>query len=440
MGAPKMSSPFEGKGMVDGQPSGLTTVDYAFITLRTIVIVGGFLWLILHPFPSPVRANLLYIFLTFVIYSLLLQLAVFTWPQKVESIYLIALTLDLGFIGIFIRLSEGFNSEVFLAFYLLVALHSFYYGLFKGLTLALASAVVYTLAILDQSSTFLWTDLILRLSGLFVVAGFLGFLSERAKQDRDEIIKANQELTALQRRLEKSYENLQDVKRQMAQSERLVSLGRFVAELAHEINNPLDGVKNCLRVVMEDPEDTFLRKRYLGLVDEGVQQIEGVVRNLLEYAKEHVTRMEPVDVNEVLKRTILMGGYKFYSAGIKVRTSLDTRLPQVYGDPHQLQEVFFNIVLNAIDAMPHGGVLTIETRGVKGFVEIEITDSGTGIPRKDILKIFKPFYTTKDSEGGTGLGLSVSLEIVKRYGGQIEVYSLMGRGTTFKISLPIARQ
>ncbi|MBI5286880.1 MAG: hypothetical protein HY878_04720 [Deltaproteobacteria bacterium] len=433
---PKLRDPFPEKGIAGTHPPELTTVDYAFVALRAIVIVGGFIWLLSHPFTPLLRANLLYIFSTFVIYSLFLQFSVFTWPHRIDRIYLTALILDLGFIGVFIKLSGGFYSDIFLAFYLLVALHSFYYGLLKGLALALASAIVYLLTVFDQSAPFPWANLALRLSGLFVVAGFLGFLSEKAKQDRKELVKMNQELTLLQGRLEKTYSNLHGVKKQVEQSEKLASLGRFVAELAHEINNPLDGIKNCLMVVMKDPEDSFLRRRYLGLMEEGVQEIEGAVRDLLDYAKEHETRAEPMNVNEILRRTLLMGGYKFQRMAIKVRTDLDPRLPLVYGDPHQLQQVFVNIVFNAIDAMPDGGVLTIETRGVKGFVEVEITDNGIGIPKKDILKIFKPFYTTKKLGEGTGLGLPISLEIVKRHKGQINVYSLVGIGTTFKISLP----
>lgn len=421
----------------DDLSSGLTTVDYAFVILRTIVIIGGFFWILLHPFPTFLKANLLYIFLTFVIYSLCLQFSIFTWSHRVEKIYLVALVLDLGFIGIFVRLSGGFHSDIFLAFYLLVTLHSFYYGLFKGLLLAFLSAIIYTLTVLDQTGAFSWTDLVLRISTIFVFAGFMGFLSERARHDRDQIIRAREELSDVQGRLERAYLNLQDTKRQIEQSERLACLGRFVAELAHEINNPMDGVKNCLRVIMKEPENIFLRQKYLELINEGVYEIEGAVRDLLEYVKQHEVNMEPVDVNEVLRRTILMSEYKLQKMGIRVRTSLDPHLPLIQGDPHQLQQVFVNIVLNAIDAMsPGGGILTIETRGVKGFVEIEITDNGTGIPKREILKIFKPFYTTKGLGEGTGLGLPISLEIVKRHKGQMNVYSFVGMGTTFKISLP----
>ncbi|MBI5892404.1 MAG: hypothetical protein HZB79_01935 [Deltaproteobacteria bacterium] len=418
------------------EAEGLTIVDYAFAFLRAIVIAGGLLWILFHPFPLAVKSNLIYIFLVFIVYSVFLQFVIFTYPSRVEKVYFAALILDMVFIGLFIRLSGGFNSNVFLAFYLLVALHSFYYGLSKGLTLALASSLTYTLIVFDELNAILWTDMILRAATMFVIAGFLGFLSEKTRHDKNEMLKAKNEMKGLEANLTKAYNNLQDVKKQVEQSEKLASIGRLVAELAHEINNPLDGIKNCLNVLMIETEDAVLRERYFQLMQEGIREIEQTVMDLLEYAKQHEFKLEPVDINEVIKRTILMGEYKFNKQGINVRTNLNGQPLDVIGDSHHLQQVFFNIIFNAIDAMPNGGMLTIETRKENGFAAIEITDSGTGISKKDLSKIFMPFYTTKKLGEGTGLGLPISMGIVKRHNGQMDVYSYVNMGTCFRITLP----
>ncbi|MBI5683086.1 MAG: hypothetical protein HZC45_07985 [Deltaproteobacteria bacterium] len=418
---------------------GLFIVDYAFALLRVVVILGGFLWLLFHPFPQPIRGSLTYLFAAFVVYSVFLLLTVFIWHDKVEKIYLAALAIDMGFIGLFIKLSGGFQSNIFVAFYLLTALHSFYYGLIKGLTFAFLTSLVYIITIFNDWETVLWTDMVIRTATIFLIAGFLGFLSERTRHDREEILKMNMELTTLTSNLNSTYNNLQEVKRQVEQSEKLAAIGRLVAELAHEINNPLDGIKNCLNVLTIEKDDTELRERYFKLMQESVRDIEQSVIDLLEYAKQHDFKLEMVNVNDVVKRTILMGEYKFNKYGIKVKRLLEEDLPDIHGDPHHLQQVFFNIIFNAIDAMPNGGSLMIETRREDGFVGVEITDTGTGIPKKDIEKIFMPFYTTKKLGEGTGLGLPISAGIVRRHNGQMDVYSYLNIGTTFRIILPITQ-
>lgn len=419
---------------------GLNIVDYVFALLRGIVILGGVLWLFFHPFQQPVKNNLIYIFTVFTAYSIILLFTVFRWYDKVDKIYLAALAIDMLFIGLFIKYSGGFQSNVFVAFYLLIALHSFYYGLNKGLILASISSLVYVFIVLGDWEYIFWTDMTLRVATIFLISGFVGFLSERTRHNRQEILKMNKDLTALSANLNNTYKNLQEVKRQVEQSERLAAIGRLVAELAHEINNPLDGIKNCLNVLTIEKDDVELRERYFKLMQESVKDIEQAVIDLLEYAKQHEFKLEGVNVNDVIKRTILMGEYKFNKYKINVIKALEKDLPDIYGDPHHLQQVFFNIIFNAIDAMPKGGNLIIETRREDRLAAIEITDTGTGIPKKDLEKIFRPFYTTKKLGEGTGLGLPISEGIVKRHNGYIDVYSEHNIGSTFRILLPILEQ
>ena len=438
MNTSKISSALQRIGVTERGIKDLTVVDHAFAFMRGIVITGGFFWLILYPYPEPLKFWLLSLFFVFFIYSLIMYGFIFAWPKRIEAIYLACLSLDLIFAGIFIKLSGGFNSVVFLVFYPLVALHSFYYGFFRGVALATIATLVYVVAIHDQWGLLLWADLVFRVSIIFLIAVFLGFISENEKRDKNELIKTQLRLELLYKELEKAYKNLQDVKSQVEQTEKLASIGRLSAELAHEINNPLDGIKNCLTVIKNEFEDPQRKKRYLELIDEALYDIECAVRNLLDYAKRHEPVWEEVDINGILERTIIMADYKLQNTEIEVKTGFDATLPPIIGDSHQLQEVFFNIILNAIDAMPKGGRLTIETKKIGNFADIKIRDTGVGIRKEDLAHIFNPFYTTKPLGEGTGLGLSVSLEIVKKHDGDISVSSEVGKGTVFNITLPIA--
>lgn len=433
----RISSLLQRAGIEERGIKGLTIVDYAFMLMRGIIITGGFFWLILHPYPDILKFWLVSLFLIFIVYSLIIYGLIFTWPQKTEAIYLVFLSLDLIFMGVFIKLSGGFNSILFLIIYPLVALHAFYYGFFRGVALSIIASIVYLAAVHGQWVTLQWTDMAFRIFIIFFIAGFLGFISEKEKQDRDELIITQTRFEFLQNELEKAYKNLQDVKSQVEQSEKLASIGRLSAELAHEINNPLDGIKNCLIVIKNELEDPQRKKRYFELIDEALYDIECAVRDLLDYAKKHEPVWGEVDINGVLERTIIMADYKLQKTGIKVETGFEAGLPRITGDSHQLQEVFFNIILNAIDAMPTGGRLTIETAKIGNFADIKIIDTGVGIRQEDMANIFQPFYTTKQLGQGTGLGLSVSLEIVRKHDGDINVYSEQGKGTAFSITLPI---
>src|SRR3989304_2841653 len=372
MNTSKISSALQRIGVTERGIKDLTVVDHAFAFMRGIVITGGLFWLILYPYPEPLKFWLLSLFFVFFIYSLIMYGFIFAWPKRIEAIYLACLSLDLIFAGIFIKLSGGFNSVVFLVFYPLVALHSFYYGFFRGIALATIATLIYVVAIHDQWGLLLWADFIFRVSIIFLIAVFLGFISENEKRDKNEF---------------------------------------------------------------EDPQR---KKRYLELIDEALYDIECAVRNLLDYAKRHEPIWEEVDINGVLERTIIMADYKLQKTGAEVKTNFDANLPPVIGDSHQLQEVFLNIILNAIDSMPKGGRLTIETKKIGNFADIKIMDTGVGIRQKDLVNIFHPFYTTKPLGEGTGLGLSVSLEIVKKHDGDISVSSEVGKGTVFSITLPIA--
>ena len=171
------------------------------------------------------------------------------------------------------------------------------------------------------------------------------------------------------------------------------------------------------------------------------ERAQKIVRNLLDFARESGSEAEAVDVAEIVDDTLQLSSNQFKLANVKVQVDSRPDLPSVYGDAQQLEQVFLNIVLNAIDAMPDGGRLdiSINLTGDREYLEVEFEDIGTGIPPHKLTDIFDPFFTSKKRGKGTGLGLALSLDILKRHGGDIRVRSEVGRGTKFTVVLPVPK-
>jgi two-component system sensor histidine kinase HydH len=230
----------------------------------------------------------------------------------------------------------------------------------------------------------------------------------------------------------------------MKERDRLAALGEMAAGLAHEIRNPLGAIKGAAQLLVPAPGAADVSgpesREFLGVIVEEVNRLNKVVSQFLDYARPYRGELEPLDVNDVIKKTA-----QLLQADAKVELSLalDEGLPRVRADAEQLRQVFLNLAINAIQAMPDGGKLTISSalrkarRGEKAqMVEVRFRDTGMGIPPGELKNLFIPFFTTK--EKGTGLGLPISQRIVENHGGAIEVRSRLGVGSTFTVVLPAA--
>ncbi|MFN4131855.1 MAG: ATP-binding protein, partial [Caldimicrobium sp.] len=217
------------------------------------------------------------------------------------------------------------------------------------------------------------------------------------------------------------------------QSEKLQALARISAGLAHEIGNPLTSISSYVQVLKEMDLGEFANQS-LEVISKHILRISEIIRNISSFAKPSKGEVIPTDVNEVLESSLNLVKFDKRMKDIKVNLNLND-VPKVLVDPNQLSQVFINIILNAFDAMPDGGDLTIVTRELDNYVEISFTDTGIGIPLENLPHIFDPFFTTK--EKGTGFGLAVSYSIVKNFGGEILVESEVGKGSTFIVRLPI---
>ena len=225
---------------------------------------------------------------------------------------------------------------------------------------------------------------------------------------------------------------------QLRQTEKLIALGELVSGVAHEINNPLTGISAFAQLMLEDPLEGDQRES-VQLIKQEADRASAVIKDLMLFARRSTPTVGPVQLNDLLAQTLRLRAYSMRNAGVQVVLHTDPALPTVAGDPQKLQQVFVNLIGNAEDAMVGAPtrVLTIHTAVVNGKVQVQVIDTGRGIPVHVRPRIFEPFFTTKPAGMGTGLGLSASYGIIQAHGGDIEVSSDEGAGTTMTVTLPI---
>jgi two-component system NtrC family sensor kinase len=239
-----------------------------------------------------------------------------------------------------------------------------------------------------------------------------------------------------------SVRNLTDERRiaeQLRQSEKLAALGELVAGVAHELNNPLAGISAFAQLLLEEELNADQRES-ARLIKREADRAVGVIRDLLLFSRKAGPSTMPLDINGLVQLTLRLRAYSLRSSGVQVETHLDSNLPEISGDDQKLQQVILNLIVNAEYAMRRSTTkrLVIRTAHEGDAVVTEVSDTGAGMSVETLQRVFEPFFTTKPAGEGTGLGLSVSYGIVEAHGGTITVESTPGRGTTFRIMLPIS--
>jgi signal transduction histidine kinase len=243
-------------------------------------------------------------------------------------------------------------------------------------------------------------------------------------------------------------EKLKDTQNQLLQAEKLAAIGQLAAGVSHELNNPLGGILGYSQFILETankkgiqnltPQDFQTYLTYIGYIERESQRCKTIVQNLLSFSRTSEAEFVPLDVNQALEETLALTQHQLYMNQIELIKQLQPNLAQVIGNKHRLQQVFTNMIINAQQAMPEGGKLTVSTAVNDGMVEISFADTGCGISQEHLDKLFDPFFTTKEAGKGTGLGLSVSYGIIKDHSGKIQVESKPDHGATFIIRLPTA--
>jgi len=284
--------------------------------------------------------------------------------------------------------------------------------------------------------------------------------------------------------LESTNKQLKEAQEELIRTEKLASIGRFAAGVAHEVGNPLGAILGYTSILRKEGINRDESEDYMKRIEKEIDRINKIVRELLNFARPSKFEVREVEINKILESTLSLLSYQKTFKNIQTQLDLQSDLPRIKGDESQLSQVFINIILNAIDAMPTGGTLQIQAEGyiieslnpdrpqqiysrrrksdpaksdysllrkhhplLSGLtrfstgdrlVKVGITDTGSGIKKEDLENIFDPFFTTKAPDQGTGLGLSISLKIVESLGGEIRVKSEVGKGTTFEVYFPAA--
>ncbi len=301
-----------------------------------------------------------------------------------------------------------------------------------GATLLVSSLVLGILYISVKKMTSKLGNLVSAIDQIDFVTNFTFSFPET----NDEIGFLFKQFGLMKTRLEKSKEDLETAQKQIYQAEKLASIGRLASGVAHQVNNPLNGIKSCLYAINNEPDNKELVKEYLDLISEGIDNIEMVVKKLLGFARQQPISNNLININESIQKVINLFEYRLKAKNIDIQLHLNNSIPNVRIEYHLFQEVVMNLVLNSADAIEDKGYIHIYTYLLNNTVCLEIKDNGCGIEPKNIKKIFDPFYTTKDIGTGTGLGLSVCLGIIESHGGKITVSSKPLPETTFIVTLP----
>ncbi|UCD85292.1 MAG: HAMP domain-containing protein, partial [Deltaproteobacteria bacterium] len=282
----------------------------------------------------------------------------------------------------------------------------------------------------------------------------IGILANSFNKMTKDLKRANSELQEWSRTLEKKVEDrtelLKAAQEQLIQSEKLASLGQLAAGVAHEVNNPLAGILVYIKLLLKKYKENNLQseetEKQLLKIERETDRSSRIIRNLLDFSRQSEPTLRPVDLNKVVQATLSIVGHQISLDNITLEMNLDQQLPLVLADFDQIQQALINVILNATQAMPDGGNLKITTSiaesieiggSTKNTVRIDVSDTGVGIPKENLNKLFTPFFTTKEKGKGVGLGLAALHGIIERHRGKIEVDSKPNIGTTFKIYLEI---
>jgi signal transduction histidine kinase len=310
---------------------------------------------------------------------------------------------------------------------------------------SIITLLIFLVAVLPRALLFsTYPNPLLRALVFFVFAALVGlFIAtelnrfEREKKTRTELGEAYQKLNEYTQRLKDSQE-------QLIQSEKLSSLGQLAASIAHEVNNPLSGILMYTQLLTKRINSDKATKEstldYLAKMESELVRSTGLVRNLLDFARQSAPALVEADLNDIVNRVLELTAHSARLNKVEVVKELDPSLPRLTADANQLQQVCTNLVVNAIQAMPQGGRLTLRTSLADSQLKLEVQDTGSGISPENMRKLFTPFFSTKKEVKGVGLGLAVSYGIIQRHRGKIEVQSEEGKGTTFTVYLPVHQE
>jgi two-component system, NtrC family, sensor kinase len=263
----------------------------------------------------------------------------------------------------------------------------------------------------------------------------------------DEIDVLTNKFNEMVMRLQKTYSELKNAQERLMQSEKTAAIGRLSAGIAHEINNPIAGIQNCLKRISKNPENIKQNISYIELMDDAIKKIKIVVQELLNFSRKHDLSFTDVNIKELIENVLMLTAYQLEKSRISIIKHYAKNIPVIQGSPNHLEQVLLNLLINSIDAIDElknekeniNGKISITIGTINNFVQVEIEDNGIGLKEGNLMQIFDPFFTLKKIKQGTGLGLAVSRNIVKEHQGQLEAQKNINGGMTFIIKIPLNR-
>ena len=334
------------------------------------------------------------------------------------------------------RMAEGMLHGVLGHLYIVpIILGAYWYGMKGGVIVSIASAVLFSPHLfLHWHDPFLDVYNYVELFLFLLIGGVTGVLSQMERNQRLRHEEALQRLDESHRKLKEQTDVLFQTEEQLRRADRLSALGELSAGMAHEIRNPLGSIKGAVEILKDDYSPDEAKYEFIQILLKESDRLNHIVQEFLGFAQPKQPELHETDVNEAIESVLILTTQEARKSGVAIKRRLDASIGKRNLDAGLLKQAFLNIILNAIQAMPAGGTLTVESGLRNNTIEVKITDTGIGIPEENRKKLFSPFFTTK--KNGTGLGLAITYRIIENHRGRIDVTSEPGKGTTFTVKIP----
>jgi len=317
-----------------------------------------------------------------------------------------------------------------------IIIGAYWYGIKGGVGTSIASTVLFSPHLfLHWHDPFLDVYNYVELFLFLLIGGVTGVLSQMERNQRVRYEESLLRLDESHRKLKEQTGVLFETEEQLRRADRLSALGELSAGMAHEIRNPLGAIKGAAEILKDDYAPDEAKYEFIQILLKETDRLNDIVQEFLAFARPKQPEFQQVDVNEAIESVLTLTGQEARKAGVLVEKKLDLSIGRRSLDAGLLKQAFLNLVLNAVQAMPQGGTLMVESNLRGNAIEVKIADTGTGINEEFRKKLFSPFFTTK--KNGTGLGLAITYRIIENHKGMIDVKSEPGGGATFTVKIPV---
>jgi two-component system sensor histidine kinase HydH len=317
-----------------------------------------------------------------------------------------------------------------------IIMGAFWYGIKGGVIVSIAATLLFSPHLfLHWHDPFLDVYNFVEVILFLFIGGVTGVLSQMERNQRLRTEEALLRLDESNRRLKEQTDVLFQTEEQLRRADRLSALGELSAGMAHEIRNPLGSIKGAVEILRDDYASDHPKYEFIKILLKETDRLNHIVQEFLGFARPKNPEFQLVDLNEAIDSVLLLTAQEARKAGVTVQKKMDSSIGKRSLDASLLKQAFLNLILNAIQAMPRGGVLSVESSLGSGAVTVKISDTGMGITEENRKKLFSPFFTTK--KNGTGLGLAITYRIIENHRGTITVDSEPGKGSTFTIRIPV---